>query len=237
MENAYVSNNGYKEGIKRGIPIVMGYLPVALAFGILSKTVGISMFQSFLFSLFVFAGASQFMALNLIAIGAGIGEIVLATLLVNFRHFIMSASLVTKISKDLKKYFPIIAFCNTDEVFSVLSFEKNELTKGFILGIQFSAYSSWVLGTLAGYILGGIMPEILSMSMGISLYALFIAILVPEVRKSYKVGILALLSGGINSLLNFINILPGGWNIIIAILVSSTIGMIIFDKEGGSGNE
>lgn len=237
METAYVSKNNFKEGMKRGIPIVMGYIPVAIAFGILSKTIGISMFQSFLFSAFVFAGASQFMALNLIAIGAGAGEIILATLLVNFRHFIMSASLVTKISKDLKKYFPIIAFWNTDEVFSVLSFEKKELTKGFILGIQFSAYSAWVLGTLVGYLLGGIMPEILSMSMGISLYALFIAILVPEIRKSYKVGILALLSGGINFFLDYMNVLPGGWNIIIAILVASTVGMIIFDKEGDKENE
>jgi 4-azaleucine resistance transporter AzlC len=237
METTVVNKKSYKMGITKGIPIVMGYIPVAIAFGVLSKTIGISMLETFLFSAFVFAGASQFMALNLIALGVGAGEIILATFLVNFRHFIMSASLVTKISKDLKKYFPLMAFWNTDEVFSVLSFEKKELTKEFILGVQFSAYAAWVLGSLVGYVLGGIMPEILSASMGISLYALFVAILVPEIRKSLKVGILALLSGGINAFLGYINFLPSGWNIIVAILVASTVGMLIFDKKGGKNNE
>jgi len=116
--------NGFRDGIVDGIPIFLGYITVAITFGILSKNVGITMVDSILFSVLVFAGASQFIALNLLLLGVGVGEIVLTTLLVNFRHFLMSASLATRMTKDMKRWSPLIAFAVTDEVFSVASFKK-----------------------------------------------------------------------------------------------------------------
>lgn len=95
--------NGFSDGIIDGIPIFIGYITVAITFGILSKNVGITMIDSILFSVLVFAGASQFIALNLLLLGAGVGEIVLTTLLVNFRHFLMSASLATRMTNDMKR--------------------------------------------------------------------------------------------------------------------------------------
>ncbi len=142
MEKGEHNALGIKEGVVAGLPLVIGYFPVAVAFGILAKTTGISLMESFLFSFFVFAGASQFMALNLLAVGAGVGQIILTTLLVNFRHFLMSASLTTRITKDMKKWVPLIAFGVTDEVFSVVSFKEEDLTTKFILG---NWKCSWVL--------------------------------------------------------------------------------------------
>jgi len=216
-----------QDAIKSGIPIFIGYFPAAVAFGILSKTTGVTLLESFLFSAVVFAGASQFIALNLLATGMGFTGIILTTLLVNFRHFLMSAYLSTRIRQTLKKYYIFLAFGVTDEVFSVLSFKSGPLSKGFVFALQMSAYSGWVSGTLCGYLLGGFLPPILSQSMGIALYALLLAILMPEIKASSLSLFLALSSGLLNWLLVYLDILPRGWSIIVCILVIATLGAFL----------
>lgn len=216
-----------QDAVKAGIPIFIGYFPAAVAFGILSKTTGVSLLESFLFSAVVFAGASQFIALNLLAAGMGPTGIILTTLLVNFRHFLMSAYLSTRIKEKIKKYYFFLAFGVTDEVFSVLSFKKGPLSKEFVFALQMSAYSGWVSGTLCGYLLGGFMPPILSQSMGVALYALLLAILMPEIKASRLSLFLALASGLLNWLLTYLDFLPKGWSIIVCILVIATAGAFL----------
>ncbi len=216
-----------KDAVKAGIPIFIGYFPAAVAFGILSKTTGVTLLESFLFSAVVFAGASQFIALNLLATGMGPLGIILTTLLVNFRHFLMSAYLATRIKKTIKKYYFFLAFGVTDEVFSVLSFTKGPLSKGFVFALQMSAYSGWVSGTLCGYLMGGFLPPILSQSMGVALYALLLAILMPEIKASSLSLFLALSSGLLNWLLVYLDFLPKGWSIIVCILIIATAGAFL----------
>jgi 4-azaleucine resistance transporter AzlC len=216
-----------KDAVKAGIPIFIGYFPAAVAFGILSKTTGVTLLETFLFSAVVFAGASQFIALNLLVTGMGPAGIILTTLLVNFRHFLMSAYLSTRIKEKIKKYYLFLAFGVTDEVFSVLSFTKGPLSKEFVFTLQMSAYSGWVSGTLCGYLLGGFMPPILSQSMGVALYALLLAILMPEIKASSLSLFLALASGLLNWVLIYLDFLPGGWSIIICILIIATVGAFL----------
>lgn len=220
-----------KEGIKAGLPLVVGYMPIAMSFGILAKTGGLSMLDSFFFSAIVFAGASQFMALNLLVAGVGTGEIILTTLLVNFRHFLMSASLATKITKDMKKWIPLIAFGVTDESFSVASFREGQLTKHYMITLQLVSYSAWVIGTVLGYGVGELLPADITGSMGIALYAMFIAILLPEAKKSKKVLMLAILSGFLNTVFSYIQFLPKGWTMILAIVLSAGIGTMVSNKK------
>ena len=220
-----------QDAFKAGIPIFIGYVPAAIAFGILSKGCGITLVECFLFSAVVFAGASQFIALNLLMTGMGPGGIILTTLLVNFRHFLMSAYLSTRIGRIAKKYIFLIAFGVTDEVFSVLSFQRGRLSKTFVIILQLSAYSAWVGGTVAGYILGGFLPEILTKSMGVALYALLLAILLPEIKTSMKILILTIASGLLNTILIKLDILPNGWTIIVCILIIALAGsFFITDK-------
>jgi len=213
-----------EQAFKAAIPIFIGYVPAAVAFGILSKGCGITLLQCFLFSAVVFAGASQFIALNLLMTGMGGGGVILTTLLVNFRHFLMSASLSTRVSQMSRRAHVLMAFGVTDEVFSVLSFRKGTLTKRFVFLLELSAYSAWVSGTVAGYILGGFLPDILTKSMGVALYALLLAILVPELKNSIKAVVLAIASGLLNSVLIKLDILPDGWTIIVCILVVALAG-------------
>ena len=223
--------NDVKDALKGGFPIFIGYVPPAIAFGILAKSCGITLLESFLFSAVVFAGASQFIALNLLMTGMGPGGIILTTLLVNFRHFLMSAYLSTRIGKIAKRYIFLIAFGVTDEVFSVLSFSKRELTKTFVFVLQLSAYSGWVSGTIAGYVLGGFLPEILTKSMGIALYSLLLAILLPELKTSGKAVCLVIASGILNTVLIKLDLLPDGWNIIVCILVIAFAGSFFISKD------
>lgn len=222
---------GVKEAIKDGLPIVIGFIPVSMAFGILSKSGDLSLIESVSFSLFVFAGASQFIAVNLIIVGASLGEILLTTLLVNMRHLLFSASLSSKLSVEMKKKIPFIAFGLTDETFSVASLKKKELTNKYMLTLESMAYSSFVVGTFLGYILGGVLPKILQISMGIALYSLFVAILVPEIKKSKKFLILVILSGIVNTVLVKLAYFPQGWSIVITVLVVSFFGLFISEGK------
>lgn len=217
-------NKEYNQALKAGIPIFIGYAPAAMAFGILAKGCGISLLECFLFSAVVFAGASQFIALNLLMTGMGAGGVVLTTLLVNFRHFLMSASLATRMNNMEKKFLAMIAFGITDEVFSVLSFKKGPLSKTYVFILQFSAYSAWVSGTVSGYVVGGFLPEILTKSMGVALYALLLAILLPSMKSSIKSAALAISAGVLNTILIRMDILPNGWTIIVCILSIALVG-------------
>lgn len=220
-----------KDALNDGFPIIIGYIPVAMAFGILAKSAGITVTQSVGLSMIVFAGASQFIAVNLLIAGASMGEIILTTLLVNFRHFLFSASLSPKLTKDMNKYIPFIAFALTDEVFSVVSLKEKELTPQYLLALELCAYLSFAGGTLLGYVLGGILPTVVQLSMGIALYALFTAILVPEMKKSFKVILLLTMSGVTNTVCLYALKIPQGWSIVISIVLVSILGLFIKTKE------
>jgi len=212
--------------LRAGFPIFIGYVPAAVAFGILAKSCDLTLLECFLFSAMVFAGASQFIALNLLVTGMGAVGIILTTLLVNFRHLLMSASLATRLKGVSRPYLFPMAFGITDEVFSVLSFTRGSLSKTYVFLVELLAYSAWVGGSVAGYILGGFLPDILSKSMGVALYALLLAILMPEVKASFRALILAVSGGLLNTWLIHLDILPRGWTIIVCILIVAYMGSL-----------
>lgn len=192
------------------------------------------MLDTVLMSLLVYAGASQFMAVTLIASGVGIGEIIISTFLVNFRHLLMSASLAARLENINKRWRPVIAFGVTDEVFSVASFKKEGLSAAYLLALQFAAYISWAGGSLAGYVIGQALPQDVSISMGVALYAMFAALLIPEVRVKYNVGILAAASAVINSSLYYLAGVSKGWSIVASIVIASAFGASLF-KDADEG--
>lgn len=220
-----------KRGIESVLPLILGYTPVAMAFGILAKNTGISFSETSLFSIMVFAGASQFMALDLIQAGVGAGSIILATFLLNLRHMIMSASLSIKL-KDIKRsYLPLIAFGITDESFTVLSFTDNKINLIFVLIINIFSYISWVIGTMIGYLVGEILPLSLQTSLGIGLYGMFAALLFPQFKGKRENLFLAIISVIIYILIYYSRIFTEGWDIIVGIIISSLIGVVLLNKD------
>ena len=122
----HLKNLDFFSGMKAGMPIAIGYFPVALTFGLLAKTTGLSIVEATAMSIFVYAGASQYVSLKLISNGVDPIVIVLNTFILNIRHFLMSASLNDKTEAAPKLLKGTFAFWVTDETFSVLATRKEE---------------------------------------------------------------------------------------------------------------
>lgn len=222
----------FKDGLTASIPLYIGYFPTAIAFGLLARNTGISFRDTSLFSMVVYAGASQFMALEMIHLGLSSISIIIATFLLNLRHSVMSASLSLNLKGIDKRLLPLIGFGITDESFSVLSFNKDKIDLPFVLGVN-SSYISWVLGTMIGFLVGEILPISIQASLGIGLYAMFAGLIFPEIKKSRKILSLALISLVVYGILFYTKIFPEGWDIILGIIISSLLGVLFFSREGG----
>lgn len=222
-------NHNYhvREGIKQGIPVALGYIPIAITFGVLSKAANVTIGEAFLFSSMVYAGASQFMAINMILLGSGFTQIIIATFLLNLRHFLMSASLSQRIEVSNSRLLPFISFGVTDEAFSIASSRDGAVTSAFFMALHLTIYLSWIIATVLGYLIGEILPPSLSSSMVVGLYAMFIAILIPQMKSSGRTCFLVLLSGLINTTIKTNNLLPKGWDIVATISIVSLIGVIL----------
>lgn len=222
-------------GVKTAIPIVIGFIPVAVTFGLLAKNTGLLLGEAAGMSLIVFAGASQFMAINLLAEGVLFVEIVIATFLLNLRHILMSASLAPKTAEIRPGFMKVLAFWVTDESFAVLSSLPGKLSGRFMFGLQIATYIAWSTGTVIGYIVGAALPESLQNAMGIALYALFTALLVGRIKKRKPLVFLALLSAGLNMLFVIAFNIPIGWSFVLAMIISAVFGTLTGFEVNGEG--
>jgi 4-azaleucine resistance transporter AzlC len=217
-------------GMQAGLSIAIGYMPIALTFGLLAKTTGLTVMETFMMSILVFAGASQYIALSLLALGTGAFEIVLTTFIVNIRHFLMSASLNEKVEEAPKYIKAIYSFGITDETFSVAATKDGKISTGFLFGLISVSYGSWVIFSGVGHVIGSSLPSTLQESMGIALYAMFVGLLVPSIKQHRKVIYLAGLAGLLNTV--FIQIMPTGWAIVSATIISSFVVELLVGKKG-----
>lgn len=212
----------FSSGLKAGTSIAVGYFPIALTFGLLAKTTGLSLIEAVAMSIFVYAGAAQYISLSLITAGVAPAVIVLNTFIVNIRHFLMAAALNEKMQPDDRWKKALYAFGITDESFSVLATQKgNKLSTAFAVGVIVIAYGSWVIFTAIGHLIGANLPQFLQASMSIALYAMFVGLLVPSMRGNRKVVSLALIAGAVNSLFYFTEWLSTGWAIMVSTLASA----------------
>jgi len=209
-------------GMKEGFPIFIGYFPVAVAFGLLAKSVPLKIVETGLFSAIVFAGASQFIAASMLLSGASVASIIVTTFLINSRHFLLSASVAARLT-GTRRWFWLAAFGVTDETFAVATTRREPYGTPFLLGLNATAWLGWLSGTVTGYFAGGYLPSKIQLAMGILLYVMFLGILMPEVRRDKKVLIVAILSGAIHWSLQMLQWIPDGWCLVLAILLSVLI--------------
>ncbi|MDN3015141.1 AzlC family ABC transporter permease [Paenibacillus sp. BSR1-1] len=233
-------SSDFKKGLQAGISIGIGYFPIALTFGLLAKTSGLSIYETVLMSLIVFAGASQYISLSLIAYGTGIFEIILTTFIVNIRHFLMSTSLNEKCEEDQLISKLIYSFGITDETFSVVATKEGTASTGFLFGVISVSYTSWVVFSGVGHLIGANLPQTLQDSMAVALYAMFIGLLVPSMKNNVKVIVLAVFGAIFNSIFTIGHIMAQGWSIVTATLLSAILiesAEVIKAKYRGAGHE
>ncbi|MGI5997971.1 MAG: AzlC family ABC transporter permease [Lutispora sp.] len=225
----------FKDGLRAAIPIGLGYIPIAIAFGILSKASKIPNTISIMLSSVVFAGSSQFVGVNMLTLGATTIEIVMTTFILNFRHFLMSASLSQRVDeRTSKRFLSLLAFGITDETFSLASMrEEKKISPYFQLGLNVMAFFSWNAGTWLGLLFGTALPDTLQNSMGIAIYCMFLGLLLPSMKKSRPILVVAAISMVIHSLLKWIPMfaaLSSGLTIIIATIGAASLGTIFFPQ-------
>ena len=234
------SVKSFLHGIKTSIPVMIGFIPVAIAFAIMATSSGLGGFESVAMSVMVYAGASQMMAVGMIAEGAGYLAIVIATFIMNFRHFIMSTCVFDRMKRNGKKTgLAMKLFCSfgvTDESFAIFTTsDTKRCDKWYFTGVFLGPYLSWIAGTVIGVLLGAVLPEIVSDSLGIALYAMFIALLVPNVKGNIRLLAVVFITALINFLLRFI--IDANWALIASTLIGAAIGVfIVKDEEDASSS-
>lgn len=225
----------FKHGVKRGIPICLGYLSVSFTFGLLTVNGGFPIWIAVLISISNLTGAGQFAAMNLMIQGTTYAEIALTTLFINLRYTLMSISLSQKLKPEIPtRNRLLIGYGITDEVFGVASLESGSLSFAFMMGLILISLAGWLGGTVLGALICSAMPEYLSSAMGIAIYGMFIAIVIPPLKKSRPVLYVVLFSIILNVIMYYIPVfhkISTGFRVIITSLIASGIGAYLYPAK------
>lgn len=223
----------FKKGLSHGIPIALGYFSVSFGFGIMAVKSGLSIFNAIMISFTNLTSAGQAAGVEIIAAGGAIVEMIVTQFVINLRYSLMGLSLSQKLDKSFKTPHRMIAsFGITDEIFAVASSQKQNLVPSYMYGLISISALGWTGGTAAGAIAGNILPASLASAMGILLYGMFIAIIIPAARASRKDLIVICFSAAFSMIFKYF--LPGvsfGFAIIISSIAASVIGAILFPIE------
>lgn len=227
--------NEFVQGLKDGLPICLGYFSVSVAFGMTTVLAGMPLWAAVLISLTNLTSAGQFAGANLMLAGGNMMELGLTTLVINIRYFLMSLSVSQKVERKMSmKERLAVSFGITDEIFAVSMQHKGELSTPYMAGLIITPILGWTGGTLAGGAATSVMPEALSSALGIALYGMFIAVIVPPAREERSVlftVILAILASLAFTYLPVLRNLGSGWSIIIITIAVSAVAAWLFPRK------
>lgn len=217
-------------GIKAAVPVILAYMPLGLAFGVLANEVGLTVSEATLMSALVFTGAGQYIAIGLLAAGGSAFTIIMANFLVNIRYLLFSASLVPHLKKIPTGLASVLMLGLTDETYAVAAvhLRENEATVPYLAGLNLSSYLSWVASTCLGAGIGHMIANTDQLGLNFALPAMYtiLLILVISSRKHLAVAIIAVVLCLLIAFL-FPSTLGNLSNIIAATLVAATAGVMI----------
>lgn len=225
----------FARGIRDGIPICLGYFSVSVAFGMTAVLAGMPLWAAVLISLTNLTSAGQFAGTNLMIAGGGMAELALTTLVINIRYFLMSLSVSQKVEwgMGLGKRLAV-AFGITDEIFAVSMQHPGELTAAYMAGLILTPVLGWTGGTLVGGAATSVMPPALSGALGIALYGMFIAVIIPPARQERSVLYTVLLAVAASLAFTCLPVLKevgSGWSIIIITVAVSALMAWLFPRK------
>ncbi len=222
----------FTNGIKDGLPICFAYLAVSFTFGIAAVQDGLSALLATLISATNITSAGQFAGLKMIAEGALFLEIGIAVFIINSRYMLMSLSLAQNIPQETKTLKRLVmSIFVTDEIFAVSHSKGKSVNFKYFLGLALTPYLGWTLGTLLGGLTDSLLPQSLQYAMGIALYCMFIAIIIPPAKKSIPITFCIGLSVILSCLFYYtpyLNRVNFGITVIICSLVSASVTAIAF---------
>ncbi len=229
----------FVKGMRHGIPIMLGYLSVSFGFGILAVQSGLSAFAASAVSATNLTSAGQTAGVLIIAAGGTLIEMILTQLVINLRYSLMAMSLSQKLDRSFTTPHRLVcSFGITDEIFAVASAQPGHITPPYMYGLIVVSWVGWVAGTTLGAVAGQLMPQAVTDAMGILLYGMFLAIILPPARREHRFLLVVIAAAAISVLFHFV--FPGisdGFAVIISAVVAAAIGAWLFpirDEEEGT---
>ena len=223
--------NDFTKGLKDGIPIALGYLSVSFTFGIMAVSMGIKWWQAILISFLTITSAGQFSGIKTMIHPGHYLEMIISQITINIRYSFMSISLSQKTSKNFRGiYRYILGFFMTDEIFAVAS-SKKEVGIKYFFGLSVMPWAGWTLGTALGALCGNILPAMIMSALGLAIYGMFVAIVVPEIKKSRAVLIVSLSAMIFSCIFYYMPVLkkiPSGFTISICAVLAAGICAYLF---------
>ena len=222
----------YTKGVRRGVPVGVGYFSVSFGFGAMAASQAIKALDATLISITNLTSAGQFAGLTLILASATLWEMVLTQLVINSRYALMSLALSQRMGNAIG-FWPrlLIAYINTDEIFALAMAEPQPLTTSFMLGLGLTPVIGWTLGTLCGALAGSVLPASIQAALGVMLYGMFVAIVVPpakQERSVFYVVMLALVFSCLFAWVPFLQTVSAGISIVFCTVAAAAIGAWLF---------
>ncbi|HII09192.1 MAG TPA: branched-chain amino acid ABC transporter permease [Methanosphaera sp.] len=198
---------------------------MGIGYAALAIKAGLTPLQTVGFSVLVYAGAGEIIAVTMLLNGATALAIILTNFVVNLRYFVMNVCVYNKVEKSSLLVNALSSHLTTDESFAMFSL-MDESSIWTYIGLSLTSWLSWILGAAIGVFVLDLLPVIVTNSFNISLYALFVAILVPNIKKNYRIGLLVIITGIINIILQTV---IGNWSIIVSTLLGALIGVYLIN--------
>jgi len=224
-----------QQGLKDSIPVVLGYIPLGFAFGVLAKDSGLSVFQATAMSALCLTGAGQLIAVGMFKAGGSVVAILLTNLLVNLRYALFAASTVPHLNKKLPPAVATaLSFFLTDEIYGVSMnrYRTHPASAHYLSGLALPSYLSWSASTLAGALLGTLIGSTERLGMNFALPAMYVSLLIMMVRRrshlyaALAAALIALLTGYF-----FPAAMSNNFNIIVATFTGATLGVILDERS------
>ena len=225
----------FKEGLRDGIPIAVGYLAVSFTLGIAAKNVGISALQATVMSLTNSTSAGQFAAISAISAGTTYVELAVMQFIINLRYMLMSCALSQKLDRKATLLQRLIMGGGiTDEIFGISATRDGVLNPYYTYGAMSLAIPGWALGTFLGVVMGTVLPHKLVSALSVALYGMFIAIIIPPARKNRILSaiiVIAMLASLAFERLPVLSGISSGTKVIILTVVIAGIAALAFPVE------
>lgn len=222
----------YRAGVNRGLPVGMGYFSVSFGFGAMAVSQGVGAWDAALISLTNMTSAGQFAGLTVIVAAASLWEMVLTQLIINSRYALMSLALSQRMGQRIG-LLPrlLIAFFNTDEIFALAMSRTEPLTLPYMLGLGTLPILGWTGGTLCGGLAGSVLPVSIRGALGVMLYGMFVAIVVPPARQEKPVLAVVTLAVVLSCLFSWtprLKDVSAGISIVICTVAAAAVCAVLF---------
>lgn len=236
-----LSRYGFQDGLRDGLPIALGYLSVSFGFGVSAVSLGLSWLQAALISITNLTSAGQVAGVSVIAAAGSLGEMALTQLVINIRYLLMSVSLSQRLDDgcSLPHRFAL-SFAITDEIFAVSSAKPDLVGKEYMYGLIVMPIIGWTAGTALGGAAGSLLPAAVSSALGIAIYGMFVAIVVPAARQNGGVLLCAALSILLSCLIHYLPAFSGisaGFSVIICAVLGAGLAALINPVEQNEESE